>query len=205
VVSEIAYKTRDAKYGYDCVRYMVQQRPYSCSMWNCYYQVVSRSESRVPKHNKFMLQMRTKFPNCTAAMVISGHQFAMISQPQGALREYLQAFRVQPDDPFINLCIGVSFINLSLGFRLSNRNQTILQGFAFLNNYQRLCKHSQASSLSCLSADEVDSYFLGVCSSLMPRSGDIRKYTEVSWKKHKHLLTGSCERAPLWSQVGYTV
>jgi hypothetical protein len=68
-----------------------------------------RSESRVPKHNKFMLQMRTKFPNCTAAMVISGHQFAMISQPQGALREYLQAFRVQPDDPFINLCIGTSF------------------------------------------------------------------------------------------------
>jgi hypothetical protein len=52
---------------------------------------------------------------------------------------------------------GVSFINLSLGFRLSNRNQTILQGFAFLNNYQRLCKHSQASSLSCLTADEVDS------------------------------------------------
>ncbi|KAH8961754.1 hypothetical protein BDL97_05G064600 [Sphagnum fallax] len=203
--AQIAYKTRDAKYGYDCVRYMVQQRPYSCSMWNCYYQVVSRSESRVPKHNKFMLQMRTKFPNCTAAMVISGHQFAMISQPQGALREYLQAFRVQPDDPFINLCIGVSFINLSLGFRLSNRNQTILQGFAFLNNYQRLCKHSQASSLGCLSADEVDSDFLGVCSSLMPRSGDIRKYTEVSWKEHKHLLTGSCERAPLWSQVGYTV
>jgi hypothetical protein len=100
---------------------------------------------------------------------------------------------------------GVSFINLSLGFRLSNRNQTILQGFAFLNNYQRLCKHSQASSLSCLSADEVDSGFLGVCSLLMPRSGDIRKYTEVSWTKHKYLHTGSCERAPLWSQVGYTV
>jgi hypothetical protein len=58
-----------------------------------------------------MLQMRTKFPNCTAAMVISGHQFAMISQPQGALREYLQAFRVQPDDPFINLCIGTSFLS----------------------------------------------------------------------------------------------
>lgn len=42
IIPEIAYKTKDAKYGYDCVRYMVQQQPYSFSMWNCYYQVVSR-------------------------------------------------------------------------------------------------------------------------------------------------------------------
>lgn len=144
--AQIAYKTKDVKYGYDCVRYMVQQRPYSFSMWNAYYQVVSRSEVRLSKHSKYMLSVRGKYPDCVPAMVICGHQYAMISQPQGALREYLQAYQVQPDDPFINLCIGVSFINLSLGFRLSNRNQTVLQGFAFLYNYQRLCKFNQESN-----------------------------------------------------------
>lgn len=54
-----------------------------------------------------MLQVRGKYPDCVPAMVICGHQYAMISQPQGALREYLQAFQVQPDDPFISLCIGI--------------------------------------------------------------------------------------------------
>eukprot|EP00246_Nothoceros_aenigmaticus_P003425 TRINITY_DN14585_c0_g1_i2.p1 TRINITY_DN14585_c0_g1~~TRINITY_DN14585_c0_g1_i2.p1 ORF type:complete len:363 (-),score=47.56 TRINITY_DN14585_c0_g1_i2:149-1174(-) len=148
--AQIAYKTRDPKHGYDCVRYMVQQKPYSNDMWNCYYQVISRgimnrTEGRVPKHNKFMLQMRSKYPDCVPAMMIYGHQFAMISQPQGALREYLQAYKFQPDNPFVCLCIGVAFVNLSLGFRLSNRNQTLLQGFTFLYQYQRLSKYSQES------------------------------------------------------------
>ncbi|EFJ04351.1 hypothetical protein SELMODRAFT_432497 [Selaginella moellendorffii] len=144
--AQIAYKTSDARYGYECARYMVQQRPYSLSMWNCYYQVVSRSEARVPRHHKFMLQMRNKFADCVPAMIICGHQFAMISQSQGALREYLQAYKQQPEDPFINLCVGVSFINLSQGFRLSNRNQCVLQGFAFLYKYQRLSNHNQESN-----------------------------------------------------------
>jgi hypothetical protein len=41
IMPEITWKTTDAKYGYDCVRYMVQQQPYKCTMWNCYLQLVS--------------------------------------------------------------------------------------------------------------------------------------------------------------------
>lgn len=40
---------------------------------------------------------------------------------------------------------GTAFINLSLGFRLSNRNQCVMQGFAFLYKYQRLVNFNQVS------------------------------------------------------------
>lgn len=93
-----------------------------------------------------MLATRAKYPDCVPPMVICGHQFAMISQSQGALREYLEAYKLQPDNPLINLCVGTSFINLALGFRVNNKNQCVLQGFAFLHNYQRLCNSNQESN-----------------------------------------------------------
>ncbi|KAL2633355.1 hypothetical protein R1flu_004834 [Riccia fluitans] len=146
--ARISYQLKDANYGFDCVKYMVIQRPYSNCTWNRYYQVISSSESRVAKHNKFLLTMKSKYPDCVPLMVISGHQFSMISQQQGALREYLHAYKLQPQDPFINLCVGTSLINLSLGFRLTNRNQCIMQGFAFLYKYQRLVNYSQESNFN---------------------------------------------------------
>ncbi|KAL3694342.1 hypothetical protein R1sor_007993 [Riccia sorocarpa] len=146
--ARISYQLKDANYGFDCVKYMVMQRPYSNCTWNRYFQVISSSEARVAKHNKFLLTMKSKYPDCVPLMIISGHQFSMISQQQGALREYLHAYKLQPEDPFVNLCVGTSLINLSLGFRLTNRNQCILQGFAFLHKYQRLVNNSQESNFN---------------------------------------------------------
>ncbi|KAI5068021.1 hypothetical protein GOP47_0016366 [Adiantum capillus-veneris] len=144
--TEITIKAKDAKRGFDCVRHMVLQQPYSLNAWNWYYQVVCSSEGKIPKHHKFLLSMRNKYTDCIPPIMIYGHQFSIISQPQGALREYLQAYKLKPDDPFINLCVGISFINLSLGFRLTNRNQCVVQGFAFLHKYQELSEYSQESN-----------------------------------------------------------
>ncbi|MCO5600950.1 hypothetical protein L7F22_055067 [Adiantum nelumboides] len=144
--TEITIKAKDAKRGFDCVRHMVLQQPYSLIAWNWYYQVVCSSEGRIPKHHKFLLSMRNKHTDCIPPIIIYGHQFSIISQPQGALCEYLQAYKLKPEDPFINLCVGVSFIDLSLGFRLTNRNQCVVQGFAFLHRYQELSEYSQESN-----------------------------------------------------------
>lgn len=70
---------------------------FSLGTWNCYYKVVSRLESRVGKHGKFMFAMREKYPDCVSPMVICGHQFAMISQSQDALRECVEAYKTQPE------------------------------------------------------------------------------------------------------------
>ncbi|KAG5563220.1 hypothetical protein RHGRI_005844 [Rhododendron griersonianum] len=64
-------------------------------------------------------------------------------QHQAAAREYLEAFKLMPDSPLVNLCVGTALINLALGLRLQNKHRCLLQGLAFLYNNLRLCESSQ--------------------------------------------------------------
>ncbi|THU53836.1 hypothetical protein C4D60_Mb10t18610 [Musa balbisiana] len=141
--AHIAYSTRDPKHGYNYVRYIVQQHPRSIAAWNCYYKVVSRLEYRFSRHLKFLHHMRVELKDCVMPMIIYGHQFTMISQHQSAAREYLEAYKVQPKNPLINLCVGTALINLALGFRLQKKHYCVAQGFAFLYKYLRICNNSQ--------------------------------------------------------------
>ncbi|KAG6526642.1 hypothetical protein ZIOFF_016636 [Zingiber officinale] len=113
--AHIAYSTRDPKHGYDYVRYIVQQHPHSVAAWNCYNKVISRFDSHFARHTKFLLHMRVEQKDCVMPMVIHGNQFTMISQHQAAAAEYLEAYKVQPESPLINLCAGTALINLALG------------------------------------------------------------------------------------------
>ncbi|CAA7405089.1 unnamed protein product [Spirodela intermedia] len=140
--AQIAHATTDPKHGYDCVRDFVQQHPYSSAAWNCYYKVASRLEYPYAKHLKFLHEMRETRKDCLPPILITGHQFAMVRY-QSAAREYLQAYRLQPDNALINLCVGTSLINIALGFRLKNKHLCVLQGIAFLNKYLSICQNSQ--------------------------------------------------------------
>ncbi|KAJ6827778.1 general transcription factor 3C polypeptide 3 [Iris pallida] len=141
----IAYSTKDPKHGYDYVKYLVQQQPYSIAAWNCFYNVISsNSLNRVQKnYSKFLHRSQMTLEGCVPPILISGHQFTLISQHQAAAKDYLQAYRLQPENPLVNLCVGTALINLALGFRLQNKNQCVVQGFAFLYNYLRICDNSQ--------------------------------------------------------------
>ncbi|KAL0324808.1 UNVERIFIED_CONTAM: Transcription factor tau subunit sfc4 [Sesamum radiatum] len=140
--AQIAYNISDPAHGWDCVRYIVSRHPYSFSAWNCYYKGILRN-NRIKKHNKFLHSMRVKHKDSVPPILISAHQFTMISQHQAAAREYLEAHKLMPDNPLINLCAGTALINLVLGLRLQNKHQTLLQGLAFLYNNSRLCGDSQ--------------------------------------------------------------
>ncbi|XP_072950353.1 uncharacterized protein [Typha angustifolia] len=126
--AQIAYSTRDPKHGFNYVRYIVQQHPYSTAAWNCYYKVVSRLENRYTRHVKFLHYMRATRRDCVPPIIISGHQFTLISQHQAAARDYLEAYKLQPENPLISLCVGTALINLALGFRLQNKHQCVVQG-----------------------------------------------------------------------------
>jgi len=41
--------------------------------------------------------------------IIYGNQFTMISQHQVAAKEYLQAYKQMPENPLVNLCVGMSY------------------------------------------------------------------------------------------------
>ncbi|KAG0522902.1 hypothetical protein BDA96_07G077900 [Sorghum bicolor] len=141
--AQIAYRAPDPSHGFKYVRYVVQQHPYSLAAWNSYYKVISRIEDRFPQHFKHLLRTREAKPDCVPPIIISGHRFTAISQHQSAARDYLEAYKLDPENPLINLCVGTALISLTLGFRLQNKNQCIVQAFAFLYRYLRLCDNSQ--------------------------------------------------------------
>jgi len=141
--AQIAYNTTDPSHGWDYARHVVNQNPYSFAAWNCYYKVVSRLENRYSKHSKLLHSMRVKHKDSIPPIIITGHQLNMISQHQAAAKEYLEAYKLMPDSPLVNLCAGISLINLALGLRLQNKHQCLLQGLAFLYNNLRLCESSQ--------------------------------------------------------------
>ncbi|CAI0627743.1 unnamed protein product [Linum tenue] len=50
--------------------------------------------------------MRAKYKDCVPPIVISGHQFTAGSLHQDASREYLEAYKLLPENPLVNLCAG---------------------------------------------------------------------------------------------------
>ncbi|XP_059668319.1 uncharacterized protein LOC132313533 isoform X2 [Cornus florida] len=143
VGAQMAYHIMDPKHGCDFVRNIILQRPYSIAAWNCFYKVISSMDVHQSKYSRFLHRMREKHRDCVPPIIISGHQFTMISQHQAAAREYLEALKLLPDSPLINLCVGASLINLALDIRLQNKHQCLVQGLAFLYNNLRLCGNSQ--------------------------------------------------------------
>ncbi|KAK7258072.1 hypothetical protein RIF29_32490 [Crotalaria pallida] len=143
--AQMAYNATDPKHGFDCVKYIVQQHPYSVAAWNCYYKVISRLESRDTRHCKFIRGMQGKLADCVPPILIAGHQFTVFSHHQDAARKYLEAYKLLPENPLVNLCAGTALINLALGFRLQNKHQCVAQGLAFLYNNLRICESSQES------------------------------------------------------------
>lgn len=141
--AQTAYNITDPKHGFDCVKYIVQHHPYSISAWNCYFKVKLKLGKSYLKHSKFLHRMRTKFKDCVAPILINGHQFNMLNQHQVAAKEYLEAYKLMPENPLINLCVGSALINLTLGFRLQNKHQCIAQGLAFLYQNLLLLNNSQ--------------------------------------------------------------
>ena len=65
-------------------------------------------------NNKLLHSMRVKHRDSVPPILITGHQFTMVSQHQTAAREYLQAYKLMPDNPLINLCGGMHLRLLEL-------------------------------------------------------------------------------------------
>ncbi|KAJ8553444.1 hypothetical protein K7X08_024122 [Anisodus acutangulus] len=80
----------------------------------------------------FFRSIREKKKDCVPPIIISGHQFSVRSECQAAAEEYLHAYKLLPDSPFINLCIGTALINLAFDVRIKNKHQCVVQGVAFL-------------------------------------------------------------------------
>lgn len=77
-----------------------------------------RLGKRASTEAKFMHHLRSKYRDCVPPILIAGHHFTVTSRHQDAAREYLEAYKLMPDSPLINLCVG-TYIFLSFQNQLT--------------------------------------------------------------------------------------
>lgn len=141
--AQLACKIQDAKGGCSFLRHFLHQHPSKMAAWSYYYKALSKLEISPSTNNRFLLHARNQHKDCIPPIIIAGHQFCEICQYQVAAKEYLEAHKLRPNCPLINLCIGTALINLAFDIRLKNKHQCVLQGLAFLYNNLQLCENSQ--------------------------------------------------------------
>ncbi|CAG8535125.1 815_t:CDS:10 [Ambispora gerdemannii] len=73
-----------------------------------------------------------------ALLVLYGHILACARSYVFAIGYYLQAHSLVPDDPLINLCLGIAYLHMSMQRQSDNRHLQIIQGFTFLLKYYDL-------------------------------------------------------------------
>lgn len=81
--------------------------------------------------------MQGKFADCVPPILISGHQFTIFSHHQDAARKYLEAYKLLPENPLVNLCVGMFFhfmLYLHSSFLAKNKQLVNFHASIFLRN-----------------------------------------------------------------------
>lgn len=64
-----------------------------------------------------------------------GHQMNVGGSPGTALNYYFRAYALKPNDPIINLCLGLAYISLAFKRQSPNRQFQLQQGLTFIMRY----------------------------------------------------------------------
>jgi hypothetical protein len=68
-----------------------------------------RLENRDTRHVKFLHNMQGNSVDCVPPILISAHQSTLYSHHQDAARKYLEVYKRLPENPLVNLCVGMLF------------------------------------------------------------------------------------------------
>jgi general transcription factor 3C polypeptide 3 (transcription factor C subunit 4) len=66
------------------------------------------------------------------------HMMSIADSSAAALNYYYRAYVLKPDDPLLNLCIGLSYLSFAFKRQSHNRQFHLQQGLTFLTNYYEL-------------------------------------------------------------------
>lgn len=71
-------------------------------------------------------------------LTLYGHMMFVAATYSSALNYYFRAYVMRPDDPTLNLCIAVAYIQMGYKRQSDNRQYQIQQGLSFMNRYYEL-------------------------------------------------------------------
>ncbi|KAK3747555.1 hypothetical protein QZH41_015788, partial [Actinostola sp. cb2023] len=134
------------KLAFDYVRNVMNTQMAKQMMWNILSAVVCKTEDL--RHHRYCMRLLTKHPDNVSLLILNGHNAFVAGSYKFAVgkdagngcyySEYINAFRQNPEDPMISLCLGVQYIHLACQKFPRGRHMIVVQGILFLFQYLAL-------------------------------------------------------------------
>ncbi|ESP05339.1 hypothetical protein LOTGIDRAFT_208362 [Lottia gigantea] len=104
--------------------------------WNLFQQVISFANDA--RHNKFAFRLLMKNPESIPLGLTNGHNCLLSGSYKNALGEYVNVLRQTPNDPMVNLCVGLCYIHIACQKFSAKKHTLFVQGISMLNKYVEL-------------------------------------------------------------------
>ncbi|XP_078318117.1 general transcription factor 3C polypeptide 3-like isoform X1 [Crassostrea virginica] len=128
--------TKNEYFAFSHIREICIKEGHKSQAWNLLNQVLLIATEN--RHNRFCLRYLLTNPDHAPVGLLNGHNATISGTYKYALGEYVAVLRKCPEDPLVNLCIGLTFIHLA-GQKFSSKKHSLFtQGLTFLNNYMEL-------------------------------------------------------------------
>lgn len=129
--------------AYRLMRFTIFKNMNSNRVWVLFNLIVSTMKDL--RHNRFCLRLLYKHPNHLALGMLNGHNALVSGSYKHSLGEYMAVLKMTPDDPLINLCVGLIFIHMTCQKFTGKKQALIVQACVFLNRYLELRGETQES------------------------------------------------------------
>lgn len=107
----------------------------SPQVWNIFTKIAI-GVGGVRQTSKYITSMRKKYPESLPIALLSGHAKLQANEYGAALGEYLDAYRIDPDEPLVKLCISNLFTNFACDSKHC-RDLALVHAFAWMQEYGR--------------------------------------------------------------------
>jgi len=107
----------------------------SPQVWNIFTKIAI-GVGGVRQTSKYITSMRKKYPHSLPIALMNGHAKLQANEYGAALGEYLDAHRINPDEPLVKLCISNLFTNFACDSKHC-RDLALVHAFAWMQEYGR--------------------------------------------------------------------
>jgi len=141
----LALNSNNYSAAYHSVKFVCTFRPYSIPLWNLFNKVITKLGSFVGQR-KFIIRLLLKHQDSIPLMILVGNYCFMVGRYRHALGEYFRAYKALPNEPVINLCIGLAYLHQSLSRSVPHRQYCVMQAFCFLFQYYGIRNKNQEAN-----------------------------------------------------------
>ena len=133
---------RNGHYAYNFIKEVCVKDPNNNRAWNLFCQIITISQDL--RHNRFCLRFMFKRSGHLPLGILNGHNSLVAGSYKHALDAYVAALKLAPDDPLINLLVGITFIHMASQKFATKRHSLVVQ-VEMKGHYRCACERARVS------------------------------------------------------------